>query len=150
MHKHDYLLYLKSLCFFQDLNHNLFKKIVDASDLHYIETNENITIHNKQNLIIILTGKANVHIKESSGLQYKIGYLNSRDVCLPSIFLHTHVNNSIILEAAQTTSYIEIPFLFIKNLSCKEPALKRNFLRSLHKSLLITYEEIFNLMSKNK
>ncbi|WP_129688637.1 hypothetical protein [Gottfriedia acidiceleris] len=147
MYKPDYLLYLKSLCLFQDINHNIFKKIVDASNLYFRETNENIPIRNEQNLIIILSGKVNVHMKESSGLQYKIGYLKSSDVCLPSIFLHTHVNNSIILEVTQCTTYIEVPFLFIKNLSCKEPVLKRNILRSLHKNLQSTYEEIFNMMS---
>ncbi|MEH7452444.1 hypothetical protein [Gottfriedia acidiceleris] len=148
MYKPDYLLYLKSLCLFQDINHNLLKKIVDASNLYFRETNENIPIHNEQNMIIILTGKVNIHMKESSGLQYKIGSLKSSDVCLPSIFLHTHVNNSIILEITQSSSYIEVPFLFIKNLTVKEPVLKRNILRSLHKNLLSTYEEIFNLMNE--
>ncbi|KQL42348.1 hypothetical protein AN960_03680 [Bacillus sp. FJAT-25509] len=147
MYKPDYLLYLKSLCLFQDINHNLLKKIVDASNLYFRETNENIPIHNEQNMIIILTGKVNVHMKESSGLQYKIGNLNSSDVCLPSIFLYTHVNNSIILEVTQSSVYIEVPYLFIKSLSVKEPILKRNILRSLHKNLQSTYEEIFNIMS---
>ncbi|MEH7348363.1 hypothetical protein [Gottfriedia acidiceleris] len=147
MYKPDYLLYLKSLCLFQDINHKLLKKIVDASNLYFRETNENIPIHNEQNMIIILTGKVNVHMKESSGLQYKIGYLNSSDICLPSIFLHTHVNNSIILEVTQSSAYIEVPYLFIKSLSVKEPILKRNILRSLHKNLQSTYEEIFNMMS---
>ncbi|MGG2028297.1 hypothetical protein AB1282_21580 [Gottfriedia sp. S16(2024)] len=147
MYKPDYLLYLKSLCLFQDINHNLLKKIVDASNLYFRETNENIPIHNEQNMIIILTGKVNVHMIESSGLQYKIGNLNSSDVCLPSIFLYTHVNNSIILEVTQSSVYIEVPYLFIKSLSVKEPILKRNILRSLHKNLQSTYEEIFNMMS---
>lgn len=147
MDKLDYLLYLKSLCLFKDINHNLLKKIVVASKLYFRETNENIHIHNEHNMIIILTGNVKVHMKESSGLQYRIGYLKSSDVCLPSIFLHTHVNHSIILEVTQSSAYIEVPFLFIRNLSIKEPILNRNILRSLHKSLRGTYEEIFNLMS---
>ncbi|MFF2875529.1 hypothetical protein ACFVR2_04320 [Gottfriedia sp. NPDC057991] len=147
MYKSDYLLYLKSLCLFQDINHKLLRKIVDASHLYFRETNENIPIRSEQNMIIILTGKVNVHMRESSGLQYKIGYLKSSDVCLPSIFLHTHVNNSIILEVTQSSTYLEVPYLFIKSLSIKEPVLKRNILRSLHKNLQSTYEEIFNMMS---
>ena len=147
MYKQDYLLYLKSLCLFEDINHNLLKKIFDASKIYFSETNENIRIHNEHNMIIILTGNVNVHMKESNGIQYRIGYLKSSDVCLPSIFLHTHVNNSIILEVTQSSAYIEVPFLFIRNLSIKEPVLSRNILRSLHKSLRGTYEEVFNLMS---
>ncbi|PFM79965.1 hypothetical protein COJ46_11600 [Bacillus sp. AFS077874] len=147
MYKPDYLLNLKSLCLFQDINHNLLKKIVVASNLYFRETNENITIHNEQNIIIILTGKVKVHMKESSGLQYKIGYLKSSDVYFPSLFLDTHVNNSILLEVTQSTTFLEVPFLFIKKLSCKDPVLKRNILRSFHKNLLSTYDEIFNLLS---
>ncbi len=147
MYKQDYLLYLKSLCLFQDINHNHLKKIYDASKIYKRETNEKIHIHNEHNMIIILSGNLIVHMKEPSGLQYRIGLLKPSDVCLPGVYLLYHVKNSIVLEVIQPSTYIEVPYLFIRDLSIKEPILYRNILRSLHKNLKGSYEEIINLMS---
>ncbi len=148
MHKQDYLLYLKSLSLFQDIGNSQLKRIVEASSIIKKEKGDIICLQERNTMIIILSGSLHVHFKESEDSQYKMGSLITNDMFMPSVFLHYHKNgDSISLEVRETTIYMEVPLQLIINISDQHPLLHRNILRSFHKNLKSSYEEIVNLMS---
>ncbi|MEL3972767.1 hypothetical protein AAEO50_10785 [Rossellomorea oryzaecorticis] len=148
MNKQDYLLYLKSLSLFQDIHKDQLKRIVDASSIIKQEEGDIIHLQKENTMIIILSGTLHVHIKESLDSQYKIGSLTTNDMFMPSVFLHYHKNGeSISLEVRENTIYLEVPLLLINSISNQHPLLQRNLLRSFHKNLKNSYEEIVKLMS---
>jgi signal-transduction protein with cAMP-binding, CBS, and nucleotidyltransferase domain len=148
MHKQDYLLYLKSLSLFQDIANSQLKRIVEASSIIKKEEGDIICLQKRKTMIIILSGSLHIYFKESQDYQYKMGSLTTNDVFMPSAFLHFHKNGvSIILKVREPTIYMEVPLQLIINISSQHPLLQRNILRSFHKNLKSSYDEIVNLMS---
>jgi CRP-like cAMP-binding protein len=148
MNKQDYLLYLKGLSLFQDIGNGQLKRIMEASSIIKKEEGDIICLQKRNTMIIILSGSLHVHIKESQDSQYKMGSLTTNDMFMPGVFLHYHKNgDSISLEVRETTIYMEVPLQLIINISDQHPLLQRNILRSFHKNLKSSYEEIVNLMS---
>ncbi|WP_456274408.1 hypothetical protein [Bacillus sp. AK031] len=146
MVKSQYLLYLKSLPLFQDLENSLLKKMVAASTFLELQSTDNIReLLSHEELIILLNGELHFSFEEEQGKVIDVFVLKKGDTLSLDALLSKHCQQLAIFPV-EHTAVIKIPLIFINNTVIHQPALQQNLLQTLQRNLKDSYHILANNM----
>ncbi|KGX87256.1 cyclic nucleotide-binding domain-containing protein [Pontibacillus marinus] len=149
MLKSEYVFNLKNITIFQDIDHDVFKRVFNASKLIEFQPSDNLgSLLSDDDLLIILQGELALYFMTKT-VSHHVCTMKPGDTVSKATLLLTDTHDPLLCAISETVC-LQIPIHLIKELTISHPLLKRNLLRSLQNKLILSFETLTKQIEQSK
>lgn len=141
MKKINYLLFFKSLWYFNGMSSKVIKSIESISHERYVNANQKVNISSTENICIIYSGKVNLYYEDQEKNEFTIRVLNSGDVFPLELFLHSK-GQIVHSRAIENTTLLTLPVFFLESLIIENPEFMKSSVKLIQESILYYYQRM--------